>query len=108
MIHCPNKNLKEWSDLVEEVGEAVAYFKWNENASQKSSHTFYSKVTNSSEAIIASEKTIRDLAARMADRIGMKVVFEADQTKEYKGRIDYQLKDLELEMKITMLQKQWL
>ena len=42
----------------------------------------------SDEGIIASEKTIRDLAARMADRIGMSVKFESDRSKEYKGKIE--------------------
>lgn len=40
-----------------------------------------------SKGIIASEKTIRDLAARMSDRIGIPVKFESDRTKEYKGKI---------------------
>lgn len=39
------------------------------------------------EEFIASEKTIRDLAARMSDRIGMSVRFESDRTKEYKGKL---------------------
>jgi hypothetical protein len=38
--------------------------------------------------IIASEKTIRDLAARISDRIGIPVRFESDRTKEYKGKIE--------------------
>lgn len=32
MISCPNKNLQEWKDLVDEVGEDLAYFKWNQTA----------------------------------------------------------------------------
>lgn len=40
------------------------------------------------EGIIASEKTIRDLAARMSDRIGMSIKIESDRTKEYKGKIE--------------------
>ena len=48
----------------------------------------FQKQTQSQEGIIASEKTIRDLAARIADRIGMKVVFESDRSKEYKGKIE--------------------
>jgi hypothetical protein len=39
------------------------------------------------EEFVASEKTIRDLAARMSDRIGIPVRFESDRTKEYKGKI---------------------
>src|SRR5690606_1628314 len=33
-------------------------------------------------------KTIRDLAARMSDRIGIPVRFESDRTKEYKGKLE--------------------
>lgn len=40
------------------------------------------------EGIIASEKTIRDLAARISDRIGIPVKFESDRTKKYKGKIE--------------------
>ena len=40
------------------------------------------------EEFIASEKTIRDLAARMSDRIGIPVRFESDRSKEYKGKLE--------------------
>jgi len=40
------------------------------------------------EEYVASEKTIRDLAARMSDRIGIPVKFESDRTKEYKGKLE--------------------
>lgn len=40
------------------------------------------------EEYVASEKTIRDLAARMSDRIGIPVRFESDRTKKYKGKLD--------------------
>jgi len=50
---------------------------------------FYQNNTNQSdEEYIASEKTIRDLAARMADRIGLKVKYESDRTKDYKGKLE--------------------
>jgi hypothetical protein len=42
----------------------------------------------SPEGQIASEKTIRELAARMSDRIGMPIRFESDRTKQYKGKIE--------------------
>ena len=42
----------------------------------------------STEGQIASEKTIRDLAARMSDRIGTPVRFESDRSKDYKGKLD--------------------
>ena len=40
------------------------------------------------EEFIASEKTIRDLAARMSDRIGIPIIFESDRSKKYKGKIE--------------------
>lgn len=40
------------------------------------------------EDYIASEKTIRDLAARMSDRIGIPIEFESDRTKKYKGKLE--------------------
>lgn len=47
------------------------------------------EMLNSIESINATENTIRDLAARMADRIGMSVRFESDKTKDYKGKIEH-------------------
>lgn len=44
--------------------------------------------TVSTEGQIASEKTIRDLAARMSDRIGIPIKFESDRTLNYKGKIE--------------------
>ena len=40
------------------------------------------------EGQLASEQTIRELAARMSDRIGMPIRFESDRTKQYKGKIE--------------------
>ena len=51
--------------------------------------TFYQNNTNqTTEEFVASEKTIRDLAARMSDRIGIPVRFESDKTKKYKGKLE--------------------
>jgi hypothetical protein len=41
----------------------------------------------SEEGQIATEKTIRDLAARLAHRIGMSVKFEANRNVDYKGKV---------------------
>jgi hypothetical protein len=38
---------------------------------------------------VASEKTIRDLAARMSDRIGIPVRFETDINDKYKGKLEH-------------------
>ena len=40
------------------------------------------------EGQVVSEKTIRDLAARMSDRIGIPVEFESDRSKKYKGKLE--------------------
>ena len=31
MVKCPNKNLPEWKELVEAVGENSAYYLWDQN-----------------------------------------------------------------------------
>ena len=55
----------------------------------KQNPTFYQNNTNqSTKEFIASEKTIRDLAARLSDRIGISARFESDRTKEYKGKLE--------------------
>jgi len=48
----------------------------------------YSKVSEEQEGIVASEKTVRDLAARISHRIGIPVRFESDRSKEYKGKLE--------------------
>lgn len=52
------------------------------------SPTFYVNNTNQPlKEYIASEKTIRELAAKMADRIGLKVKYESDRSSKYKGKL---------------------
>jgi hypothetical protein len=41
----------------------------------------------STEGILASEKTLRDITAKMADKIGYKFTFESDRTLPYKGKV---------------------
>ena len=50
--------------------------------------TYQKNQTVSNDGIIASEKTIRDLSARMSDRIGIHIEFESDRSKNYKGKIE--------------------
>lgn len=50
--------------------------------------TLYQKQTQSQEGLIASEKTIRDLAARMSDRIGIPYKVISDRTQEFKGKLE--------------------
>ena len=59
-----------------------------EDIIQSNEVNYQKNQTVSNEGIIASEKTIRDLAAKIADRIGMKVAFESDRSKDYKGKIE--------------------
>jgi alkylated DNA repair dioxygenase AlkB len=56
---------------------------------QSSTDTNYQLPQNRElEEYVASEKTIRDLAARMSDRIGIPFIFESDRSKEYKGKLE--------------------
>lgn len=48
--------------------------------------TFFQK-SNSEKDIVASEKTLRELGARMSDRIGIKYTFISDRTQMFKGRL---------------------
>ena len=57
--------------------------------SQTKEVNYQKNQTLSNEGLIASEKTIRDLAAKIADRIGMTVKFESDRSKNYKGKLEY-------------------
>ena len=99
-ISCPNKRLVAWKNLVKNVGENKAYVLWSEYDGNVPDNYYESNIqsnkinyqknqTISNDGIIASEKTIRDLAAKIADRIGMKVAFESDRSKDYKGKIAY-------------------
>lgn len=47
----------------------------------------YQLPSNKEEAV-ASEKTIRDLAARMSDRIGIEVRFISDRSEKFKGKLE--------------------
>jgi hypothetical protein len=52
-------------------------------------NNFYQNNTDRpDEQFVASEKTIRDLAERIANRIGLKVRYESDRTKDYKGKLE--------------------
>lgn len=87
------KNSSEWSD--EMLNETQIQFDYiaaldpdggiiHQN---KRSGDDISRYENTQE-VVASEKTIRDLAARMSDRIGIPVRFESDRTKKYKGKLE--------------------
>ena len=96
MNFCPNTSLPEAKALIEKLGLLGFYKEYIKNGyniptngiTVDNKEILYQNQTNSTEGIIAAEKTIRDLAARISDRIGMKVVFESDRSKEYKGKIE--------------------
>ena len=95
-----NKLNKEWTaDAVKRFNIKGKLF-YNDNDKAVANKVAFKQINNakginyqntqsvSDQGIIASEKTIRDLAARIADRIGMKVQFESDRSKDYKGKIE--------------------
>jgi len=94
MATCPNKNLQDWKDLVSQRGESMAYYIWDKykgnipNFEYSTEPEKFQKQTQSQEGIIASEKTIRDLAARISDRIGIPYRIISDRTQEFKGKIE--------------------
>jgi len=104
-MSCINKNHPDVAKLAGELNilPAVAAAKigvWQEKNNNfdrfptkdelvKSNKINYQNIQSvSDQGIIASEKTIRDLAARLADRIGITVKFESDRSKKYKGKIE--------------------
>ena len=97
MSSCPNINSPEWKSLVNKIGENNAWREFLANNEIPSADNYellndkdvlYQNQTTSTEGQIVSEKTIRDLAARMSDRIGMPFIVESDRTKEYKGKVE--------------------
>jgi len=55
----------------------------------KINNTYYQTLNDqTNEKYIASEKTIRDLSARIADRIGIEVEYDSDRSKKYKGKLE--------------------
>ena len=71
---------KELDNLIEQTNN----IKFNENGQG----LLFQKQTQSNEGIVVTEKTIRDLAARMSDRIGIPFKFESDRSKKYKGKLE--------------------
>ena len=66
---------KELDEIVEDINNTNQDIKYQLSKEQ-------------SEGIIASEKTIRDLAARMSDRIGIPFRIISDRTQQFKGKIE--------------------
>ena len=104
-MSCINRNLPEVKKLSENLNISTALvaakvgvwqsknsiedrFPTIEELNSKNETQFQTNQTNSTEGEIASEKTIRDLAARMSDRIGIPVKFDSDRTLNYKGKLE--------------------
>ena len=95
-----NKLNKKWTTDAVERFDITGKLFYNDNDKAVANKVAFKKIDNakginyqknqtvSNEGIIASEKTIRDLSAKIADRIGMKVAFESDRSKDYKGKIE--------------------
>lgn len=79
-IH-PTKDLLDAYEHEEAIKDAEA----SEKESKQTDILFQNQST---EGQIASEKTIRDLAARMSDRIGIPIKFQSDRILNYKGKIE--------------------
>jgi hypothetical protein len=100
MMNNGYESLIGWIDEdVPNVGRELVIY-----PTQSSTDTNYQLPQNRElEEYVASEKTIRDLAARMSDRIGIPFIFESDRTKEYKGKLesDRQVLDADPEDGVT-------
>lgn len=101
--HCINVKSPEFKQLVEEskinpleLAAKISLWQDANNTDEFPSvsevkrfgEVQYQKQTASDEGIIASEKTIRDLAARMSDRIGIQYKIISDRSQVYKGKIE--------------------
>lgn len=65
---------------------AAQYRAVNPIIDEKGQIKFFQQVSD--KGILASEKTIRDLAARMSDRIGIPFQIISDRTQKFKGKIE--------------------
>ncbi len=83
---CVNPNSIEFKQILAEVGDPLyAEVEYAKRYTASDSKVNYQLAT--SDEIIASEKTLRDIAARMSDRIGIPVRFISDRTQEFKGKL---------------------
>ncbi len=73
--------VEEYAALLKEEAER--------NANNPDSNTVFQNNTGQSkDNYVASEKTIREIAARMSSRIGIPVKFVNDSSLDYKGKLD--------------------
>ena len=95
-----NKDLRNKRSGVDDLAMQVAYRKYDNSEQQVAFKQYVNRNRSSQdtqyqlpqgrevEEFVASEKTIRDLAARMSSRIGIPVRFESDRSKKYKGKLE--------------------
>jgi hypothetical protein len=94
-VKCLNKSLPRVQELLKYIPKesvlAGIIEDLGNNATDYNIINYYNKdvkyQTPSSEGQIASEKTIRDLTAKISDRIGIPYRIESDRSKNYKGKI---------------------
>ena len=96
-MFCPNlsdPNIKAQFESLQSIVPEYAYYLWDKYQGEvpakyyNLSNAVRYQLSNQEKEYIASEKTIRDLAARMSDRIGIPVRFESDRSKQYKGKLE--------------------
>jgi hypothetical protein len=82
-----NKEYKRQLKAEQEFERDLDFFKGDESLMQQEQRDlFFQKPSD--EGQIASEKTIRDLAARISDRIGIPYRIISDRTQQFKGKIE--------------------
>lgn len=96
-MFCPNLSdptIKAQFESLQSIVPEYAYYLWDKYQGEVPAK-YYNlstavryQLSNQEKEYIASEKTIRDLAARMSDRIGIPVRFESDRSKQYKGKLE--------------------
>lgn len=103
-MKCINRNHEDFKSLLKETGKSsleleldVAAWQQTQNSDlfptaqelypeERVEKINYQKL--STEELVASEKTLRDLAARMSDRIGIPYKIISDRTQKFKGKLE--------------------
>ena len=89
-MSCVNPNDPRFKEILQQVGNPLLAEIEFDRLYPDPNESLYQTVATSisEEEFTASEKTIRDLAARMADRIGIPYKIISDRTEKYKGKIE--------------------
>ena len=78
MATCPNKNLKEWKDLVTEVGELKAYYLWDKKYSKPNIKPGVSELFESNP----------ELADAVYEALRFKTTIIQDNKSYYRGQVE--------------------